>query len=66
MGTQRIENCVGPATQFDITLAEKWPDEGLKSLSERRIGDITLVLVEFADREQSARRYQRLVDFIDN
>ena len=41
-------------------------DEGLESLGQRGIGNVALVLVELAGREQAARRDEHLVQFVRN
>src|SRR5262249_2441295 len=43
-----------PTAQLGLARAEQWPHEALKRLRERRIRDVTLVLVELARREQAA------------
>ena len=40
-------------------------DDALERLGQRRIGDIALVLVELAGREQTAGRDQMLMELID-
>ena len=57
---------VAPARQLGLALAEKRPDQALKGLRQRRIGDVALVLVELAGGEQAARRHQHLVQLIDD
>ena len=52
--------------QLGLALAQQRPDQALKRLRQRRIGDVALVLVELARGEQAARRHQRLVQFIDD
>src|SRR4030095_16797881 len=47
----RVPKGVAPTAQLRVTLAEQRPDEALKSLRERRIRDVTLVLVELAGGE---------------
>src|SRR3954447_9197556 len=45
---ERRHEVVAPPAQLRVALAEKWGNEILERLRERRIGDIALVLVEFA------------------
>ena len=52
--------------QLGFALRQKAPDETLKSLSERRIGDVALVLIELAGCEQPARRNEHLVQLVDD
>ena len=63
---ERLQKRVAPGRQFGFALAEKGPDEALKGLRERRIGDVALVLVELAGCKQPARRNERLVQLIDD
>ena len=63
---QRLEKRVAPDRQLGVALAEKRPDQALKSLRQRRIGDVALVLVELAGCEQPARRHKRLVQLVDD
>src|ERR1700757_1376522 len=55
---------LAPSSQLWIALAKKWSDQALKGLRQGRIGDVTLVLVELACREQATRRDQRLVQLV--
>src|ERR1700730_9228084 len=48
---QRLQKGVAPASQLGVTLAEQRPDQALKSLYQRGIGDVALVLVELAGGE---------------
>ena len=59
--SQRLEKRVAPACQLRFALAQKRPDETLKSLHQCRVRDVALVLVELARREKAARRHQRLM-----
>ena len=45
---QRLQQCVAPAAQLGLALAEQRPDEALKSLRQRRIRNVAFVLVELA------------------
>src|SRR5579864_6792583 len=55
---ERLAKGVTPAGKLCLALAEKRSHEVLKSLGERRIRDVALVLVELACGEESARRHQ--------
>jgi hypothetical protein len=46
--TDRLAERVAPARDLRLIAAENLADQGLKGLRESRIGDVTLVLVEFA------------------
>ena len=63
---QRLQKCVAPGRQLGVALAEKRPHQTLKRLHQRRIGNVALVLVELARREEPARRHQHLVQLIDD
>ena len=52
------------ALEFGLALAQKLTDEPLKRLRQRRVRDVTLVLVELAGREETVRRDQRLVQLV--
>src|SRR4030081_1774431 len=63
---QRLHQGVAPTAQLGVALAEKRSHKALKSLHQRRIGDVALVLIELAGGEKAARRHQRLVQLIDD
>src|SRR5258705_9221270 len=63
---QRVPKGVTPGSEVGLALGEKGPDEALKGLRERGIGDVPLVLIELAGCEQAARPNERLVQFIDD
>ena len=52
--------------QLGFALAQKRADQALKGLSQGRIGDVALVLVELARGEEPARRHQHFVQLIDD
>src|SRR5262249_22327812 len=58
---QRLHKGVAPTAQLGVALAEKRPDEALKSLGQRRIRDTTVVLGEIARGEAPERRRQHSV-----
>ncbi len=62
---ESLQEGVAPTAQFGVALAQKRPHEALKSLSESRIRDVTLVLIELARGEQPAR-HQHPVQLIDD
>ena len=64
--SQRLKQRVPPARQLGVALAEQRSHEALKGLSQRRIGDVALVLVELAGGEKPARRHKRLVQLVDD
>src|SRR5580658_6380041 len=55
-----------PARQFRLARAEKRMDQAPKGLSQRRVGNIALVLIELAGGEKTARRHQRFVQLVDD
>src|SRR5258707_7752233 len=61
---QRLPKGVAPTAQLGVALAEKRSDEALKSLGERRIRDVALVLVELTRGEQPARRNEYPVQLV--
>src|ERR1700740_1098251 len=63
---QRLHKDSAPARQLGLALAEKRTDQALKSLSQRRVGDIALVLIELAGGEHPARWHQRFVQLVDD
>ncbi len=63
---QRLHQSVAPTIQLGVALAEKAPDEALKRLGERGVGDVALVLIELPRRKQSARRHEHLVQLVDH
>src|SRR5271166_3810069 len=63
---ERLQNSVAPTLQLGVALAQKRPHQALKSLHQRRIGDVALELVELARGEEPARRDKRLVQLVDD
>src|SRR5258708_2446823 len=63
---QRVPKGVTPGSEVGLALGEKGPDEALKGLRERGIGDVPLVLIELARGEQAARRNEPLMQLIDD
>ena len=63
---QRLAQRVAPARQLDLALTEKRPYQALKRLDQRRIRYVALVLIELAGGEKAARRYQRLMQLVDD
>ena len=60
---QRLQQGVAPTAKLRVALAKKRSHQALKGLRQRRIGDVTFVLVELARGEQAARRNEHLVQF---
>src|SRR4051812_45042019 len=63
---QRLDQSVAPTTQLGVALPEKIPNEALKGLGERGVGDVALVLIELAGGEQSARWHEHFVQLVDH
>src|SRR5215467_14298273 len=42
---------VAPSREVPFALAEQWPDQTHKRLRQRRVGNVALVLIEFAGSE---------------
>ena len=62
---ERLPQRIAPTAQLGVAGGEKRPDQALKSLRNRRIRDVTPVLVELAGGEKAAR-HQRLVQLVDD
>ena len=65
-GAERFRQGVAPAAELRIALAQQLADEALKGLSQRRIGNVALVLIELAGGKETARRDQHLVQLVDD
>src|ERR1700733_7518485 len=63
---QRLDKSVAPTAKLDVALPEERANKALKSLGQRRIGNVALVLVELARREKPTGRNEHLVQFIDD
>src|SRR5215471_7858121 len=62
----RFSQGVSPMRQIGFALRQPRPEKALKRLRDGGIGNISLVLVELACCEQTTRRNQRLMEFIDH
>ena len=63
---QRFAERRAPDGHLGVAFHEQAPDEALKRLRERRIGDPALVLIELAGSEQGTGWHQRLVQLVDD
>src|SRR5262245_11891492 len=63
---QRVPKRITPGAQFVFASAEKLSDKALECLGQRRVRDVSLVLVELAGCKQAPRRNERLVELIDD
>src|SRR5262245_10621978 len=61
-----VPQCIAPRCEVGFAFAEQRPDQALKGLCQRRIGNVALVLVELAGSEQTARRYQHRLELVDD
>src|SRR5207245_1441034 len=61
---QRLTERGAPAVQLGLALPQKVPDEALKRLRERRIRDVTVVLVKLACGEEGAGRQQHFMQLV--
>src|SRR6202011_2388509 len=61
---QRLTERVAPTAKHDLTLAQERAHQALEGLSERRVRDVALVLVELAGREQATRRDEHLMQLV--
>ena len=60
IGTKRFEQAVPPAAQLRVVLAEQLANETLECLSQRRVRDVALVLVELPAGEETPGGTRRL------
>src|SRR5689334_19581670 len=51
--TQRLTECALPYAQIFLVLAQEPPDQALKRLGQRGMGNVALVLVGFARHKQA-------------
>src|SRR5450631_3913956 len=63
--TQRLPQGLAPAAELRLTLDQQRTDKALKGLAQGGVWDIALVLVELPGREETARRNECLVQFVD-
>src|SRR5260370_36436549 len=61
---QRLAQGIPPTAKLGLALAQKRAHKALEGLCQGGVWDVALVLVEFAGREQAARRYERLVQLV--
>src|SRR5208283_6006820 len=61
---QRLPQCFTPLAQLVLALAEERPDQALKRLRQRRIRNVSLVLVELSGCKQAAGRDKRLMKLV--
>ncbi|MNK97407.1 hypothetical protein D3C87_1177390 [compost metagenome] len=66
IGIQRLLQRVTPVRQLRVVLAQQRAHQALKGLYQRRIRNVAPVLIELAGGENSARRHQHFVQFIDH
>src|SRR5580658_750321 len=61
---QCLQKGLAPDAQLGFGLAQQWTDKALKCLRQGGVGNVALVLVELARREQDARRNKQLVQLV--
>src|SRR6185369_16552651 len=61
---ERLEKRGAPGRQVGLALHQKAPGEALECLSERRIGDVALVLIELARCKQASRWNEHPVQLV--
>src|SRR6266436_4438112 len=61
VGTEGVAERVAPGRQIGFALSKKSLDQALERLSERRIGNVALVLIELARCKQAPRWNEHLV-----
>ncbi len=61
---QRRAQSIPPPAKLLLALSEERTDKALECLAQGRVRNVALVLVELAGREQTTRRYERLVQFV--
>src|SRR6516165_6582064 len=64
--SQSLTQRVAPRREVRFVLPQQWPDQVLKGLCQRRVGDVTFVLIELAGSEKAARRDQHRLQLIDD
>src|SRR5262249_9379444 len=55
---QRGTQVLAPPAERCLALRQQRPDQTLKSLCQRRVGNVACVLIELAGSKQAARRHQ--------
>src|SRR5262245_52167866 len=64
--SQSLTQRVAPKREVRFVLPQQWPDQVLKGLCQRGVGDVTFVLIELARSEKAARRYQHRLQLVDD
>src|SRR5215510_7024409 len=64
--SQRLPQRIAPRRKVRFAFAEQRPDQALKSLRQSRVGNIALVLIEFAGSENATRPYQHRLQLVDD
>src|SRR6202035_42221 len=63
--SQCLAQGVAPMSDLDFVPTQYLADQSLECLCQRRVGNITLVLIKLARCKKSAWRHKSLVKFID-
>src|SRR5262249_5725934 len=64
--SQRLPQLITPRCKVRFGFAEQRPDQALKGLRQRRVGNVAFVLVELAGGQKAARRYQYRLQLVDD
>ena len=57
---------IAPRCKVDFAFAKQRPDQALKGLCQRRVGNSAFELIEFAGSEQATRRRQHRLQLVDD
>src|SRR5271165_2282587 len=63
---QRLLKSITPLAQLSVASGEKWPDQAVEGLGQRRVGNVAFVLVELARGKKAALRDQYFVKLVDD
>src|SRR5262245_55880689 len=63
---QCLPQRITPRCKVRFAFAEQRPDQALKSLRKRRVGNVAFVLIELAGSEKAARQYQHRLQLVDH
>src|SRR5262249_15675273 len=64
--SQRLPQLITPRCKVRFAFAEQRPDQALKGLCQRRVGNVAFVLIELAEREKAARREQPRLQLVED
>jgi hypothetical protein len=64
VAAQCLAKRLAPARQLGVALAQQRADQALQGLRQCRVGNVALVLIELAGREQPPHRHQHFVQLV--